>query len=113
MARYTNSLKAAGPIQVVQQSVASILGACDMDLIHSTKDYVVAKERPGHVTYSKLTMVEVLIDGVAADEAIEEDASTLTIIVKNEELPLSRDNHCQKVFDAVHQALTSNLQFAA
>jgi len=59
-----------------------------------------AREIPGQVSYTKLVTVEVLIDKTTATET--EHATNL--VIKNEELPLQFDNHCQ-MFELVNQGI--------
>ena len=69
---------------------------------------MMAKERPGMVSYSKLATVEVLIGSTDETEFVTKDtASTVNLVVKNEELPLKINNHCHKIFQQVNQALES------
>lgn len=101
MARYTNLFTSAGSVPTLRQSLAETLRACNLSLIYETADYLVAKEKPGHVSFSKLTTVEVLINPPLAGQ----DEARVNLVVKNEELPLQTDNHCQQVFEAINQAI--------
>ncbi|GAB4379094.1 MAG: hypothetical protein Kow00121_32430 [Elainellaceae cyanobacterium] len=100
MARYTNLFTASGSAQDLRRSAARVLQACDLNLIYEATDYVVAKEKPGQVTYSQLATVEVLINS-----SPNEVDSRVNLVVKNEELPLRTNNHCQRVFESVSQAI--------
>jgi hypothetical protein len=101
MARYTNQFTASTAAQTLHQSIAQTLKACDLNLIYETSDYLVAKEKPGQVTYWRLATIEVLIDASRTSR----DQTHVNLVVKNEELPLQRDNHCQRVFDTVNHAI--------
>lgn len=69
---------------------------------------MMAKERPGLVSFSKLATVEVLIGSTDETELVtQHSAATVNLVVKNEELPLQVNNHCHKVFQQVNQALES------
>ncbi len=69
---------------------------------------MMAKERPGMVAFSQLATVEVLIGAADDTEFLSQDtASTVNLVVKNEELPLKANNHCHKVFMQVNQAIES------
>lgn len=100
MARYTNLFTASGSAQDLRQSAARALQACDLNLIYEATDYVVAKEKPGQVTYSQLATVEVLINS-----SPNKADARVNLVVKNEELPLRVNNHCQRVFESVNQAI--------
>jgi hypothetical protein len=60
-----------------------------------------AREFPGNVSFSKLVAVEVLIDKSTATET----ETRMSIVMKNEELPLQLDNHCRQIFEFVKQAI--------
>jgi hypothetical protein len=103
MARYTNFFMTVVPVNNLRQSLADVLKACDLTLIYEAADYLVAKEKPGQVTYNQLATVEVLINpSVAASQQ-----STVNLVVKNEELPLKTNNHCHQVFQEVNQAISA------
>ncbi|WP_008315031.1 hypothetical protein [Leptolyngbya sp. PCC 6406] len=102
MARYSTLIKAASPISSLRQALASTLASCDLDLIYENGDYLVAKERPGDIALARLATVEVLIN----PPTLSEPSARVSLVVKNEELPLKRDNHCQRLFELVNQAIS-------
>ncbi len=115
MARYITLLAASGPLSDLQQSVVQILKSCGLNLVYQTSDYLVAKEQPGGVSFSRLATIEVLIDPVSAQptETLPQAAPPkenfhLTLIVKNEELPLQTNNHCRKVSDLIGWAIAKS-----
>jgi hypothetical protein len=101
MARYSTSIKAASPVDNLRQTLSRTLASCDLDLIYENQDYLVAKERPGGIHLSRLATVEVLIN----PPTLSEPAARVNLVVTNEELPLKRDNHCQRLFETVNQAI--------
>lgn len=101
MARYTNLFTANDSIGSLRQALVETLKACDLNLIYETKDYLVAREKPGGVAFTKLATIEVLINPPRGTS----HTAQVNLVVKNEELPLKRDNHCQRVFDLVNQAI--------
>ncbi|MEO0457410.1 MAG: hypothetical protein AAF152_12640 [Cyanobacteria bacterium P01_A01_bin.114] len=103
MARYTNFLMTVTPANSLRQALASVLEACGLNLIYEASDYIVAKEKPGNVSYSQLATVEVLISSTVT----QEPSSTINLVVKNEELPLKINNHCQQVFEQVNEAIAN------
>lgn len=108
MARYTNLFVSVLPANNLRQSLPDVLQSCGLHLVYQDGDYMMAKERPGMVSYSKLATVEVLIGSTDKTEFVTQDAaSTVNLVVKNEELPLKVNNHCHKVFQQVNQALES------
>jgi hypothetical protein len=72
-------------------------------MIYEQDDYLVAKEKPGQVALSQLATIEVLINPPTS--SLEE--AKINLVVRNEELPLNRDNHCQRLFEEINQALVT------
>jgi len=62
MARYTNLLTVPKSIPTLRDSIADSLKSCGLALIYETGDYLVAKEKPGEVSFAQLTTIEVLIN---------------------------------------------------
>jgi hypothetical protein len=103
MARYTNLVPVPVATARLRDSIVSTLQACGLNMIYETNDYLVAKEQPGNVSLAQLTTIEVLIN----PSTVDANATLINLVVKNEELPLSRNNHCEQVFSAVNQALVA------
>ena len=107
MARYTHLLTLSEPTMIsdLEASIVRTLEACGLNMVYANKDYFVAKEKPGHVAFSQLTTIEVMITlpNATADKA------KVNLVVKNEELPLQRNNHCQRMFEIVSQAMGAAL----
>lgn len=104
MARYTSSYTIALPFDRLRQLLVQVLQSCPVDIIYETIDYVMARETPGQVSFAKLVTVEVLIDRTTATEK----ETRMTLVMKNEELPLQLDNHCRQMFDLVNQAIVES-----
>jgi len=107
MARYTSMMTVAFPISQIRQLLIHILEQCELEVIYNSGDYIVARERPGRVSYAKLVVVEVLIDRTLA----RGNEVKLSLVAKNEELPLQLENHCHEVFIAVNETLRSNREW--
>lgn len=75
-----------------------------METMYETDDYVMAREIPGQVNFTKLVTSEVSIDVCGADL----DTVKLSFLVKNEELPLNPNNHCRQIFDLLRVAVAHN-----
>ncbi|MEO0351468.1 MAG: hypothetical protein AAF282_15620 [Cyanobacteria bacterium P01_A01_bin.15] len=106
MARYTNLFVSVLPANNLRKSLLDVLQACDLHLVYQDGDYMMAKERPGLVSYSQLATVEVLIGSTDETELVTQNpAATVNLVVKNEELPLRVNNHCHQVFQQVNQAI--------
>ena len=112
MARYTNLFVSVLPVNNLRESLPGVLQSCGLHLVYQDGDYMMAKERPGMVSFSKLATVEVLIGSTddSTDDSefmTQQTASTVNLVVKNEELPLKDNNHCHRVFQQVNQAIES------
>lgn len=107
MARYTCLVTVEASESGIKQPLGQTLESCNFDIIYETGDYLVAREVPGSVAYSKLVTVEVLID----ETPQEERGVRMNFVMKNEELPLHSNNHCRQMFDRVNQAIAENNQW--
>lgn len=101
MARYTCSLIVSVPIDHLQELLIQLLQECGLEIQYYTPDYIMAREIPGQVSFSKIVTVEVLIDKSSSMEM----ETRMVIIMKNEELPLQLNNHCRQLFDFVRQTI--------
>jgi len=101
MARYTCSFIVSVPIDHLQPLLVELLQDCNLDVQYYIADYIMAREIPGNVSFSKLVTVEVLIDKSTATET----ESRMSIVIKNEELPLQLHNHCRQMFEFIKQAI--------
>jgi hypothetical protein len=101
MARYTCSFIVSVPVDHLQPFLVELLQDCHLDVQYYTPDYIMAREIPGNVSFSKLVTVEVLIDKSTATET----ESRMSIVIKNEELPLQIHNHCRQMFEFIKQAI--------
>ncbi len=101
MARYTCSFTVAVDVDHLRQSMTEILQSCNLDVMYNKSDYMMAREHPGHVSLSRLVTVEVLIEKTTATET----ATRMSLVIKNEELPLQFDNHCHQIFELVKQSI--------
>lgn len=104
MARYTCLFTVATSVNDLQQVLLNLLQECHFDIIYQTDDYLMAREIPGQVAFSKLVTVEILIDRTMATER----EVRMKFVIKNEELPLQVENHCKQMFNTVLQAVSDN-----
>jgi hypothetical protein len=93
----------------VRFPLQKLFEACGMETTYETDDYVMARELPGQVIFTKLVTAEVSIDITSYDP----DAVRLTFLVKNEELPLNLNNHCRQIFDLLRMAIAHNYDWEA
>ncbi|MBF2078417.1 MAG: hypothetical protein IGR76_07825 [Synechococcales cyanobacterium T60_A2020_003] len=105
MARYTSLFTIAIQSDSFPGLLAELLESCNLRVVYDTGDYLMARELPGEVSYAQLVTVEILIDKLP--EALDAPI-TMNFVVKNEELPLKRDNHCRRMFNLVNQAIMEN-----
>ncbi|MBW4640328.1 MAG: hypothetical protein KME05_19290 [Gloeocapsa sp. UFS-A4-WI-NPMV-4B04] len=104
MARYTCSFTIAVPIARLRQLLVEVLQSCNLEMIHATNDFMMAREIPGQVSFAKLVTVEALIDKTTTTNT----ETSINLVIKNEELPLQVDNHCHQIFEVVKQAILEN-----
>jgi hypothetical protein len=90
--------------QHVRLPLKMLFEACGMDTMYETDDYVMAREIPGQIIFTKLVTSEVSIDVSRTDP----DLVRLSFLVKNEELPLNPNNHCRQIFDLLRVAIAHN-----
>jgi hypothetical protein len=95
--------------QHVRFPLQKLFEACGLETIYATDDYLVAREIPGQIVFTKLVTSEVSIDVTNYEPA----AVRLTFLVKNEELPLNPHNHCRQVFDLLRMAIAHNYDWEA
>ena len=105
MARYTCSYRV--PQKQLNRSLAELLQGCECDMIYDTGDYLMARETPGKIAFTELVTVEVLIDSTQA----ENGEVQIHFVVKNEELPLQRNNHCQQMHKVIQSAIAERFEW--
>ncbi len=104
MARYTNFFMTGTSREDIHKGLLSALEACDLNLVYQDSAYIVAKEKPGQVTFTQLTTVELLIN----PPTVELGGAKIDVVVKNEELPLRQNNHCREIFNVVNRAIADS-----
>jgi hypothetical protein len=107
VARYTSSYLVKLPLGQLESLLKDLFYACHFEMIYHTLDYIMAKEIPGEVPFSKLVTVEVLIDSTMATK----NEVQVNLVVKNDELPLQLNNHCRQMFDRIQQAIAEHQQW--
>lgn len=107
MARYTSLFVIAVNIDNLKPLLTDLLQTCNLEITYDTGDYMMAREIPGRVPFTKLVTVEVLIDRSADTE----DTVRMNFVVKNEELPLQKDNHCRQMFDLLGEEVAETRQW--
>ena len=104
MARYTCSLTVILSDQNIHSALITLFQSCRFEVIYDTNDYIMGREIPGEVPFAKLVTVEGLIDkGLGLTQRAQ-----VSLVIKNEELPLQADNHCRQMFDRLQQAIQDN-----
>ena len=101
MARYVCDFLVNLSPQHVRASLHKLLAACDLEPIYDLDDYLMAREIPGRVSFTRLVTAEVLIDVTTATHS----AVKLSFVLKNEELPLKENNHCRQIFDLLRSTI--------
>jgi hypothetical protein len=101
MARYTCRFSIPMNLKLIHQPLRELMKECNMEIIYEIEDYIMGRENPGQVAFGKLATTEILIDTTVATPT----SVGIKLVVKNEELPLKLDNHCQKVFAALQDLI--------
>ena len=107
MARYTSSFIANAPLEQVPVLLTQVLESSDFGVVYQTNGYLMAKEIPGKVPFSKIVSVEILIENTVA----KTNEVPVTFVVKNDELPLNTDNHCQQKFQQLQETLEQSQEW--
>jgi hypothetical protein len=107
MARYTCSFIVTLSLEDIYASLVDVLQTCNFDILYQTGDYLMAREKPGKIPFPQLVTVEALVDR----SALANQNTRIDFVVKNEALPLQRDNHCWQMFDQVIQVISDNYQW--
>lgn len=93
------------PKDDVHQSLLAALEGCDLEVVYQDPVYIVAKEKPGKVSFSQLTSTELMLN----PPTVETGNAKIDLVVKNEELPLRQQNHCREIFTQVQDAITAGI----
>jgi hypothetical protein len=101
MARYTCSFTVSVKSDHLLPLLVELLQDCQLDIQYYTGDYIIARQVPGNVPFPKLITAEVLIDKSKSTET----ETRMSIVIKNEELPLQLDNYCRQIFEVIKQAI--------
>jgi hypothetical protein len=104
MSRYICHFLAGSSPDRVRVPLRELMHSCHLETIYEIEDYMMAREIPGQVAFSKLVTAEVLIDTTNATE----DSVRLSFVVKNEELPLKSNNHCRLMFERLREAICTH-----
>ncbi|BAZ11281.1 hypothetical protein NIES4071_31070 [Calothrix sp. NIES-4071] len=104
MARYTCSFVLSVSLDHLQSTLVDLLQGAGLNVQYYNADYIMAREFPGTVPFSKLVTVEVLIDKTTATQT----ETRMNLVAKNEELPLQLENHCRQVFQFIKQEIESS-----
>jgi hypothetical protein len=97
MARYTCRFSIPADHGKIRKPLCDLMKACNMEIIYEIEDYIMGRENPGGVSFTKLVTTEILIDITIATASLV----GIKLVVKNEELPLKVNNHCQQVFQEI------------
>jgi hypothetical protein len=104
MARYTHDLTVAVPLSQFYEQVKEVLQACSFEVLYFKEDFVVARETPGNIPFSRLVTVEIFVDSTRATQ----EMTHFSVVVKNEELPLQANNHCYQMYEKLNQVIADN-----
>ena len=107
MSRYVSCYLVTTSLEDFPSLVEGIFKACHFDVIYQRIEYILAREIPGQVSFSKLVTVEVLVDCTkATNTQVQVD-----LVVKNDELHLQVNNHCRQLFNKITDAIAESPQW--
>jgi len=101
MARYTGFFVVAVGIEYVREILMEMLEACNIEITYQTPSSLIGRETIGQAPISQLITAEVVFDTATSTE----NETKMTLMIKNEELPLKLDNHCYQMFELVSQMI--------
>ncbi|NEN99454.1 MAG: hypothetical protein F6J94_25610 [Moorea sp. SIO1F2] len=104
MARYNRSIKITISLDRLLPLLIEVLKSCHFEILYESDDYIMARESPDNISFTKLVTVDVLIDKSKATE----QQVPINFVVKNEELPLQVNNHCRQMFELLQEAVNNN-----
>jgi hypothetical protein len=106
MARYSCSYGFPVSLQEIYSVMTEILEACQLTIDFQAKDYIMAKENSQDRPFISLVNVDIIIDLATA----QENNTVVNIVIKNEELALSKNNHALEKLKEMKQIITENYQ---
>ncbi|MEN9207451.1 MAG: hypothetical protein Q6L50_10370 [Gloeomargarita sp. GMQP_bins_120] len=101
MGWFTLDVQARNPLPLLAETLQR---RCDLNVVYRSDDYLMARETPGSVPpsrFNRLVTAEILLEQHPQPGQVR-----LQVVVKNEELPLHRHNHCQQVFEKIRAAIS-------
>lgn len=104
MSRYTCSVIAKLNLDQVSPALQALTTPCHLEILHTMPDYIMGREIPGKVPFSKLVTIEALVDRTNA----QPNHVKINFVFKNEELPLNIQNHCKQIFDRFLEVLKAD-----
>ena len=107
MARYTGFFVIAVDLEYVREILIEMLESCNIDITYQTPSSLIGREAIGQVPIAQLVTAEVVFDTATSTE----NETKMTLIVKNEALPLQLNNHCHQMFEAIGQMIVDCRQW--
>lgn len=104
MARYTGYFVVGASAEELRQLLLELLEACNLEVTYETSSSIIARENVGQVALAQLVTVEIMFE-IANSTASE---TRITLMAKNEELPLQLNNHCRQMFDLLSHNIINN-----
>lgn len=104
MARYTGFFVVNVAIDDLRYMMIDILESCNLEVTYQTPSSIIAREQLGKVSLAELVIAEVVFDTATASV----NETKMTVVVKNEALPLQMTNHCRLLFEQISQLIVDN-----
>lgn len=107
MARYTGFFVVAVALEDLREMLTEILQSCNLEIMYETPSSIICREKIGSASLAQLVIVEVVFDTATATPT----ETKMTVVAKNDELPLQMDNHCRQMFELLSQLIVDNRQW--
>lgn len=104
MSRYTITYAVPVSLEELHKLLQAIFQSCELELIYQTVEYIMVREKLGTVNFAQLVTVEAIIDAVSATE----DEIYVTLVAKNDQLPIHNNNRCQQKLNQLKEIIEGN-----
>ncbi|MEL7035727.1 MAG: hypothetical protein AAFO04_08955 [Cyanobacteria bacterium J06592_8] len=104
MARYTGFFVIGTRIEELREMMIEMLEPCNLEVMYETPSSIICREFIGQAPVPQLVTVEVVFDTATSTEF----ETKMTLVIKNEELPLQVNNHCRQMFELISKLIIDN-----
>lgn len=106
MARYTCSYRLPVSVKQIHSVMTEILESCQIQVEFQNNDYIMGKETEKDIPFSKLVTIDIVISLTTSTEI----QTIIDLVVKNEELALSKNNRALEKLAQIKKVISENYQ---